>query len=117
MEYIFGSISNQLVSSAALTLIHFIWQAVTIALVLKLSLVLIPQKYLLTRYRLAVLALVVTVAMPGFTFYTLLQSPDIVQSTIDYSSKAIGLFAPELLAWAAGCRFVSSAGLALSATT
>lgn len=92
MEHIFGSISTQLVSSAALTLIHFIWQAVTIALVLKLSLVIIPQKYLLTRYRLAVLALAVTVALPCFTFYTLLQSPDIVQSTMDYSSKAIGLF-------------------------
>lgn len=92
MEHLFGSISTQLVSSVVLTLIHFIWQAAAVALVLKLSLTIVPHKYLLTRYRLAVIALAATVVMPCFTLYYLVQSPDFVQSSIEYSSRAIGLY-------------------------
>ena len=80
MDYILGNISTQLISSTALTLIHFIWQAAVVALVLKLSLTIIPQKYLLTRYRIAVLALAVIVALPCFTLYSLVQSPDLVNT-------------------------------------
>ena len=100
METLFASISTQLVSGAALTLIHFIWQAAVVAIVLKLALAIIPQKYLLTRYRLAVTALVITVAFPCFSLYYLMQSPDLLQSSIDYSAKAISLLEelPELQA-------------------
>lgn len=92
MENLLGSISTQLISSTALTLIHFVWQGALVAIVLKLILTFIPQKYLLTRYRLAVTALAVTVILPCATLFYLAQSPDIVQSTIDYSSKAINVF-------------------------
>jgi len=100
VENLFGSVSTQLVSGAALTLIHFIWQAAVVAIVLKLLLAIVPQKYLLTRYRLAVTALVITVAFPCFSLYYLMQSPDMLQSSIDYSAKAISLLEelPELQA-------------------
>lgn len=94
MDYLIGSISTQLISSTALTLIHFIWQAAVVALVLKLLLTIIPQKYLQIRYKIAVLALAAIVALPGFTLYILVQSPDLVQSTIDYSSKAVVFIEP-----------------------
>lgn len=81
--------SNLFISSAALTLIHFLWQGALVALLLRFLLALTPQKLIKARYRLAVFALLLTVAMPSVTFYYLMESPELVQSTVNYSSQII----------------------------
>ena len=89
MDFLFNGISTLFISSAALTLIHFVWQGALIAIVLRLLLAVVPKNSFVTRYRLAVLALISSILLPAFTLYYLTATPDVVQSTMEYSSRAI----------------------------
>jgi len=68
MEILFDFFSNQVVSSLALTLIHFIWQGALIGVLLWFVLLCIPKNKFNLRYRLAVFALLLIVIAPVLTF-------------------------------------------------
>lgn len=62
--------NNALFYSLSLTLLHFLWQGLLVALILKLALFLIDDSKSKTRYTLATLAMLSNIAIALFTFST-----------------------------------------------
>ena len=62
-------INSPLLAGIAITLIHFLWQGVLVALVLKVLLSLISYQKSQTRYGLASLAMIANLALPLITFF------------------------------------------------
>ena len=61
--------NNPLLAGIAITLIHFLWQGLIVALVLKLLLSLISYQKSQTRYALASTAMLTNLALPLITFF------------------------------------------------
>lgn len=62
-------VNSPFLAGIAITLIHFLWQGVLVALVLKVLLSLISHQKSQTRYGLASLAMVANLALPLITFF------------------------------------------------
>ncbi len=71
-------VSHPILSTLALTLIHFLWQGVLIAGALKVMLLLISKQSSLARYSVSCLAMVLSLLVPIATFFWFYQlySPD-----------------------------------------
>jgi bla regulator protein blaR1 len=88
MDLLVGFASSQLVSNLALTLIHFVWQGAVIGGALWLFLLCIPRNKFNLRYRVAVLALILSVLTPIFTFQVIIHKTDISSSANSSLLKA-----------------------------
>ncbi|WP_196138231.1 TonB family protein [Aliikangiella sp. G2MR2-5] len=62
-------VDGVLIKSLALTILHFSWQGLILAVLLKLSLFFIDQQKFYLRYRIATATLLITIAAPVVTFY------------------------------------------------
>jgi TonB family protein len=71
-------LSSPFLSSIAVTLIHFIWQGLLVALVLKLLLMLTPYRKAQTRYGLSSLAMLTNLILPIVTFFVI-YNPEYLQ--------------------------------------
>lgn len=66
-------LSNPMLNTLALTLIHFVWQGVLIAGALKFVLLFISKQNPLTRYSLSCVAMLLCLLVPAVTFFWLFQ--------------------------------------------
>ncbi|QOL26521.1 TonB family protein [Thalassotalea sp. LPB0316] len=72
-----------LLSSIGLTLVHFLWQGVAIAVTLKIALITLPKSNAQARYLAATIALVSCLVLPIATFFYIYQPEQIAnQSTL-----------------------------------
>lgn len=89
-------LNNPVLSSIALTLLHFVWQGVFVAAALKLVLLIVSNQSPLLRYSAASAAMVAMLALPIMTFLWIFQhySPHFVATqalpAIDQISSAVG---------------------------
>lgn len=86
-------LNSTLFSSIALTLIHFLWQGFVVAVILKVSLILVNQQKSKLRYALASTAMLANFVLPFVTFYILYQ-PDfhsVSNPVVDMTVDILGL--------------------------
>ena len=81
MDKLMDFLTNPIISTLSLTLIHFIWQGVAIALLLKLILGQLDGVYSRLRYAASLSAMVLNLAAPIVTFFSLYQ-PQVVSLPI-----------------------------------
>lgn len=81
-------LNSPLIYSIALTLIHFLWQGVLVALALKTALVFIPNQKSQLRYALSSAAMILNLILPLVTFFIIFK-PDYLQLTQHLSQSPI----------------------------
>lgn len=81
-------LNSPLIYSIALTLIHFLWQGVLVALVLKTALVFTPNQKSQLRYAFSSAAMILNLLFPLVTFFIIFK-PDYLQLTQHLSQSPI----------------------------
>ncbi|XPF93415.1 M56 family metallopeptidase [Colwellia sp. RE-S-Sl-9] len=81
-------LNSPLIYSIALTLIHFLWQGVLVALALKTALVFTPNQKSQLRYAFSSAAMILNLLLPLMTFFIIFK-PDYLQLTQNLSQNPI----------------------------
>lgn len=85
---------NAFFSSVALTLLHFLWQGLAIAVVLKLLLILTPKEYSRLRYGYSSAAMLSMLIVPVVTFFIIYQPASIIANEATNSASPSLLVLP-----------------------